>query len=58
MFMTNQSYKLQKQSPALPRLRPARSDEGQNEQQQKQPANHSPDNAETAHCLTPFSHPG
>ena len=33
-------------------------DECQNEQQQQQPANHSSDNAETAGCVTPFSHPG
>ena len=32
-------------------------DEGQNEQQQQQPANHSSDNEEIARCLTPFSHP-
>ena len=30
---------------------------GQNEQQQQQPANHSPDNAETVRYLNPFSHP-
>ena len=29
-------------------------DEGQNEQQQQQPANHSPDNAEIARYLTLF----
>ena len=33
-------------------------DEGQNEQQQQQPANRSSDNAEIARCLTHFSHPG
>ena len=33
-------------------------DEGQNEQQQRQLVNRSSDNAETARCLTPFSHPG
>ena len=32
-------------------------DEGQNEQQQWQPANQSSDNAEIARCLTPLSHP-
>ena len=32
------------------------SDQGE-QQQQQQPLNHSSDNAETARCLTPFSHP-
>ena len=30
---------------------------GQREQQQQQPANKISENAETARCLTPFSHP-
>ena len=33
-------------------------DEGENEQQQQQPVNHSSDNAEIARNLTSFSHPG
>ena len=54
--MADQSYKRQKQSSALPVpcLWPqdgGQPDEGQNEQQQQQPANHSSDNAEIARCL-------
>ena len=45
MFMTNQSYKRQKQSSALSMAARCRlGNEGQNEQQQQQPANHIPDN--------------
>ena len=54
MFMTNQSCKRQKRSSALH----GQPEEDQNEQQQQKPANHSSDNAEIAHCLTPFSHSG
>ena len=32
-------------------------DEDQNEQQQQQPANHSPDNVEIARCLISFYYP-
>ena len=58
--MTNQSYKRQKQSsalymPCLLRRDGGQPEEGQNEQQQQQPANHSSDNAELARCLTPSS---
>ena len=54
MFTTSRSYKPQKQSSALPMVASQMS--GKSEQQQ-QPANYSSDNAKTAPCLTPFSHP-
>ena len=44
--MTNQSYKRQKQSSALPMVASQMS--GQNQEQQQQPANHSSNNTEAA----------
>ena len=65
-FMENRMYGERSPMPGLepempPRMERMRDsgqpDEDQNEQQQQQPANHSPDNAEIVRCLTPFPHP-